>query len=513
MEFTPREYQKSILETAKDYNTLIVIPTGMGKTLIAFLLTKFYLEKYPKGKVLILAPTRPLVEQHLDYFEKNLPELYAELQMFTGKIDSSNRKKMWDPANIIFSTPQCIANDLRKKKIDISEVSLLIEDEAHRCLKNYDYNYVAKKFIETPHNNIDQPRIIGMTASPGSDQQTIKDICQNLNIQKIEARHRQSEDVKKYVEKLEYETIKVELPEEILSISATVKELYNKKIEELKNRMLLFGPGTKKNLIDLQRKLIGRITKGDKHFNVLRGMSICAQAIKLNHALEMIETQGITQAHNYFKNLIEDANKKGTKAAQQLVKAPQFMTAFTKLTQLIGGTDHPKMQKLRDVVETEIKHNPKARFIIFGQYRETVVAINKAINSIRGIKSRVFVGQMKKGDTGLSQKEQQQVLNDFRLREINALTSTSIGEEGLDLPEVSVVMFYEPIPSAIRSIQRRGRTARLKPGKLIVLLTKKTKDEVNYFVSARKEKKMYKILGDIKRKLDSGEKEEKQQTL
>jgi len=77
----------------------------------------------------------------------------------------------------------------------------------------------------------------------------------------------------------------------------------------------------------------------------------------------------------------------------------------------------------------------------------------------------------------------------------------------LDLPEVSVVIFYEPIPSAIRKIQRTGRTARLKPGKVITLLTKKTKDEVNFWVSAQKEKKMYKVLDDLKAKLDSGEKE------
>ncbi len=512
MEYTPREYQKAILETAKDSNTLIVIPTGMGKTLIAFMLTKFYLEKYPKGKVLVLAPTRPLVEQHFHYFEKNLPELYAELQMFTGKVESKDRKKLWEVANIIFSTPQCIANDLKKRKIDLSEVSLLIEDEAHRCLKNYDYNYVAQKFKETTHT-VSSPRIIGMTASPGSDSETIRSICENLNIQKIEARHRQSEDVKEYVEKLSYEVEKVDLTQEMEQIRDTIKDLYQIKITELKNRKLLFGPGTKKMLLDLQGKLGARLRNGEKHFNNLRGISVCAQAIKIGHALELIETQGINQTHKYFNAIIDDSNKGKSKAAKQIANSPQFITALTKLTKNLGGSGHPKMDKLKEIVEKEIKNNPKSRFIIFGQFRDTVVAINKTINSLPGIKSKVFVGQMKKDDTGLSQKEQQQVLNEFRFREINALTSTSIGEEGLDLPEVSMVVFYEPIPSAIRAIQRRGRTARLKPGKLVVLLTKKTKDEVNYFVSARREKKMYKILGDMKKKLDSGEKDTKQQGL
>jgi len=188
------------------------------------------------------------------------------------------------------------------------------------------------------------------------------------------------------------------------------------------------------------------------------------------------------------------------------------MQALTEITKLLGKLEHPKMSKLREVVKSEIKNNPNARFIIFGQYRDSVVEINKIVNKIPGINARIFVGQMKKGDTGLSQQEQQIVLNQFRMREINVLNATSIGEEGLDLPEVSVVIFYEPVPSAIRSIQRRGRTARLSKGKLVVLLTKGTKDEISYWTSARKEKTMYRVLGEIKRKLDSGIKD-KQKTL
>jgi len=507
----PREYQKTILEVAKEHNTLVVIPTGMGKTLIAFLLTKHYLEKYPRDKILILAPTRPLVEQHFKFFEQNLPELYAEMQMFTGKVESDKRKKLWENTNIIFSTPQCIANDLRKRKIDLSDVSLLVEDEAHRCLKNYDYTYIARKYIE--QSQTEGKRILGMTASPGSDKATIKKICENLNVQKIEVRNRESEDVKPYMQELENEIYKIDLSPSLIQTRAYIREIYEQKVKELKNRRLLFGPVSKKSLLELQGRLIRKLTSGNKHFSVLRGVSVCAQAIKLNHALELIETQGVTQAHNYFKKIIEDSNKGKSKASKQIAANPYFMKAFTELTKNLGVREHPKMDKLKELVEKEIKSNPKARFIIFGQFRDTVVLINKQINQIPGINARVFVGQLKKGDTGLSQKEQQQVLNQFREREINVLTSTSIGEEGLDLPEVNVVIFYEPIPSAIRKIQRAGRTARLSSGKLITLITKKTKDEVNYFVSARREKKMYEVLGDMKKKLDNKDKDDKQLTL
>ncbi len=488
----PRDYQKSIIETAKKFNTLVVLPTGMGKTLVALFLAKYFLETNPKSKVLFLAPTKPLAQQHFDYFTKNLPELYAEMQLFTGKVNTKKRGSLWAVTDIIFSTPQCIANDLRKNKISLEGVSFLIEDECHRCLKSYDYTYVASKFIEQSNG-----RILGLTASPGSDSKVIEQICKNLRIERVEVRNRDSEDVKPYIQELNSEVVEVEFPESFKKIHAPLKELYEKKIEEMKNRQILYGPATKKSILDLQIKLRRMLNSGNNHFNVLRGLSVCAQAIKLNHALELLETQGITPLNNYFKSVFDDAQKGQSKAVQQIVKSPLFTKAYFELSPLIDKEEHPKMEKLVEIVKEDIAKNPKSRFIVFTQYRDTVVAINKNLNKIEGIKSKVFVGQAKKGETGLSQKEQQQIIEEFKAGEINVLTSTSIGEEGLDLPEVNGVFFYEPIPSAIRRIQRTGRTARLKPGKLVILLTKGTRDEVHHWASIRKEKKMYGILDEM----------------
>ena len=136
---TPRDYQQKIFETAKNRNTLVVLPTGLGKTLIALLLAIERLKKHPGSKILFLAPTRPLAEQHYAYFTKYLPELFADLQLFTGEVPAEKRQEIWQTAEVIFSTPQCVANDLEKYRYDSHEVSLLIIDEAHRCLKNYDY--------------------------------------------------------------------------------------------------------------------------------------------------------------------------------------------------------------------------------------------------------------------------------------------------------------------------------------------------------------------------------------
>src|SRR3989344_5102539 len=143
IDINPREYQQNIFGVAKDKNTLVVLPTGTGKTLIALMLAVERKKKYPMSKILMLAPTRPLVEQHYQTFKKILPELFVEIEMFTGSVNAEKRRKLFQTAEMIFSTPQCFANDLENGLYDLKEVSLLVIDEAHRCLKNYDYTRVV----------------------------------------------------------------------------------------------------------------------------------------------------------------------------------------------------------------------------------------------------------------------------------------------------------------------------------------------------------------------------------
>ncbi len=244
---SPRDYQKNIVETCKEKNCLVVLPTGLGKTLIALMLTIDRMKKFPSEKILFLAPTRPLVEQHLNYFKKHLPELFGEMNLFTGKIAANERKKIWQNSDIIFSTPQCIANDVKNDLYTLTNVSLLIEDEAHRCLKKYDYTYVAKRYLSEAQNG----RILGLTASPGSESENIKQICKNLNIEAVEVRTRESDDVKDYLQELTYTLEKVDLPPELEQIRALLKTTFNRYLEDLKLKNVMHVIPTKINLIKL----------------------------------------------------------------------------------------------------------------------------------------------------------------------------------------------------------------------------------------------------------------------
>lgn len=517
---SPREYQEEIFKVCMQKNCLVVLPTGLGKTLIALMLAIERMKKYPGEKVVFLAPTKPLAEQHLRYFKKNLPELFGQMELFTGKINSKNRKEIWQTADIIFSTPQCVANDIKKNLYNLKEVCLLIEDEAHRCLKNYDYNYIAKEYIKSARN----PRIVGLTASPGSEKSKIKEICKNLSVEEVELRTRDSEDVKPYLQELKFEKILLEFPEEFEELRYNLKKMYEQYIEELRARHVLFGPANKITLIELQKKIFRSLSMGNKNFNYMLGASACASAIKLQHALELLETQTLAGFEKYLKKLMTEARNEKSKGIQRLVKKQEFNFIFQRTSELLEkGLEHPKLSKLIEIIEIEKIKNEKIKIIIFSQFRETASIISKMLNKLPGTKAKVFVGQTKKTNdetgeiTGLNQKEQQKIIQEFASGEINILCATSIGEEGLDIPEVNEVIFYEPIPSAIRKIQRAGRTARLIKGKLVVLVTKNTRDESFFWAAHNKEKKMYSAINSIQEEMKNEKKEliksEKQREL
>jgi len=222
-------------------------------------------------------------------------------------------------------------------------------------------------------------------------------------------------------------------------------------------------------------------------------------SLKLSHALELVDTQDLSVLYLYMQKLFEEAKEK--KTAKSIVNEDSFGVAYVLASKAISEKlVHPKITKLMEIIAREKKENQNARMIIFSQYRDIVAKLASELEKQGIVKAQVFVGQLKKGEMGMNQKEQALILDKFRNREIDCLITTSIGEEGLDLPEVNLVVFYEPIPSAIRKIQRRGRTARLMPGKVITLMTKGTRDESYHWAAHYKGKKMFGMLRDMQEK-------------
>ncbi|MDP2750851.1 MAG: DEAD/DEAH box helicase, partial [Nanoarchaeota archaeon] len=404
----PRLYQETILSTASQKNTLVVLPTGMGKTAIAILLAAHRFKNFPNSKVIILAPTKPLAQQHLQTFKENLEFTEEQLVIYTGEVAPEKRKQQWENAKIIFATPQGLQNDVINNSINLENVSLIVFDEAHRATGDYTYNFISEQYNKKARF----PRILALTASPGTDEEKITEVCNNLSIEAVEVRTEESPDVKQYIQEIDIKWIEVLMPEEFKKIRKHLVECFNSKIKAVKELGLIdkntsISTISKKELLGLQASIHAQISQGEKSFETLKAISLLAEGMKAQHAIELVETQGISSLHIYMHNLVDESATTKVKAVKNLVIDENFKSALylcDKLAEI--KVEHPKLEALKDLVKKEIKNNKEIKIILFNQYRDTATKLNEELNKIEGVKSKIFVGQLKKNDTGMSQKNQ-----------------------------------------------------------------------------------------------------------
>jgi len=491
-----RAYQKNIAESALDANTLVVIPTGLGKTVIALLTAVDRLSAFPDAKVVFLAPTRPLVAQHAQFFRDHLTEndTPVETEMLTGEVSPETRSTTFQKAKLIFATPEVIRNDVVvEHRYSLRDVCILVFDEAHRCVKDYAYSEVAEAY----KHEASHPLILGLTASPSSRRERINEICTKLAITNVEARTETDADVTGYVKAVTIAWERVPLPKSYITIGQLLRNIFDEKVRKLcsmhylPNNVMI----SKRILLELGESLHRRLAKARVGF-LFAAVILQSQALSVQHAIELLETQGIDSMTKYLSRLQESKNK----SARSLAKDPRIVEAL-KLSQ-INPSEHPKRARLRQLITDQLKEKKTAKLIVFTQFRTTVESIVENLNTLEDVSAMRFVGQATRNekDVGLTQSEQIQILKDFAAGKFNVLVTTSIGEEGLHVPDVDHVVFYEAIPSEIRSIQRRGRTGRTMIGKVTILMAEDTVDEAYYWTSQRKEKQMQHFIENVKKK-------------
>lgn len=491
-----REYQLSVAMQALDANTMVILPTGLGKTAVALLVaaSRLYNEG---GRILMLAPTKPLVEQHLRFFEKYLivkepkdPAL-SPFVMFTGDALPDERTADWNRATVILATPQVIKNDLIAGRYTLADVTLLIVDECHRAVGNYAYVFLAQRYLATAA----KPLILAMTASPGGVQEKVQDVCANLGIAHIESRTENDPDVAPYVHERDLDYISIDLPPELKAAINSINTLIDDRLQLLASLHFTVPKREKLSMRELSAinaQIQARIANKDPA--AFSAASIYAECMKLKHAITLAESQGSEVLKGYLAKLVaEGTGSGGSKASQRLVKDPVFVELFERSLEWTREL-HPKPEIALGLVKEQLETHPDSRIIIFATYRDTVQLLVDYLAK-NGIVSERFVGQATKdAEKGLSQKKQIAALTRFRAGEFKVLIATSVGEEGLDVPATDMVIFYEAVPSEIRSIQRKGRTGRSGAGRVVVLVTKGTADEVYKHVSNSKEKQMQKSL-------------------
>ncbi|HET6581475.1 MAG TPA: DEAD/DEAH box helicase, partial [Methanoregula sp.] len=435
--------------------------------------------------------------QHLRFFERYLlakspsGEGVSPVAMFTGEAPPDERTGDWNRAAVILATPQVIKNDLIAGRYSLQDVSLLIVDECHRATGNYAYVFLAQRYLATAA----RPLLLAMTASPGGMQEKVQEVCMNLGISRIESRTENDPDVRPYVFERDIEFLSIDLPPDLNQAVSIIDTLIDERLAILASLHFTVPKREKltmKTLNEINAQIQQRIANRDPA--AYSAASVYAACMKLRHAITLAESQGSEVLKGYLAKMVaEGTGPGGSKASQALVKDPAFRGLF-ELSLKWTRELHPKPEITLGLVREQLEAHPDSRIIIFATYRDTVQLLVDYLMK-NGVACERFVGQAAKDtEKGLSQKNQIQALTRFRNGEFKVLIATSVGEEGLDVPSTDLVIFYEAVPSEIRSIQRKGRTGRSGAGRVVVLTTKGTSDEVFRHVSQAKEQMMHRHM-------------------
>jgi Fanconi anemia group M protein len=483
---------------------MVILPTALGKTVISLLVGADILYNYRDKRILIMAPTRPLVSQHMKSFSSVLKISEETIASITGKILPYARRAVWNRTDIrlVFATPEVVKNDLEEGRLNLKDFGLLVFDEAHRAIKEYAYTFIAKEYI----NQSSCPYILAMTASPGAERKRIQEVCNNLFIEHIEYRSEEDPDVKPYVNAINVKWEWLNLPEEFRYIVSMLRSMLEERLKWLiRNGLLLKSIKWifKKDLIELGEALRYKLELTMEEQRGLLYIAILNQssALTLMYCLELIESQGSHSLKAFLDRINEDGNNTHT----FLLKDPRMMEIKTLVDGIIK--EHPKILHLLQLIKdhhhlssiNNVSNSPNSnsKILVFTQYRDTAKHIVEVLEK-NDIKTSRFVGQAKRiGDEGMKQNEQVAILESFRNGDFDVLVATSIAEEGLDIPEVDLVIFYEPISSEIRYIQRRGKAGRKSSGSVIILATKDTIDMRHLYSSKMRVEKMMNSLNNI----------------
>ncbi len=481
-DFVLRDYQvKAARNIVEKGNSLLIMPTAMGKTFVAVLVIAHLIGKNWK-KVLFLTPTKPLAVQQADRLRKFLNLKETDVQVLSGDVSPEERGKVWKDGLVFSATPQTVANDLMTGRIDLKEFQAVFFDEVHKAVGDYDY-----VFISNAAKGLDV-LTVGMTASPSSEDEKVQEICNNLNVKNVEIFD--ESDAERYVNDIKVQFRFVKLSKELLEIRDGLRRLLSEICIQLKPFGLVKASPSKRDLLDLRTGLLKLVNSSPE---VFKALSLQAKAMNLVHAIDLVESESLETFCDFINSMA--GRKSKSKAVLSLISDERVNAIKLHAMQLVErGVEHPKIDELKRIVVPAVADG---NVIVFVNFRNSITKIVRELNNLPGISARQFIGKT----NGMTRKLQVSTIQDFRGGKFNVMVASSIGEEGLDIPSVDTVVFYEPVPSEIRAIQRRGRTGRHREGKAIILIAQGTKDEAFYWISRKKEKQMKENMRELRQAL------------
>ena len=490
-----RAYQLEAADEALTGSTMLVLPTAAGKTVVAWMVIAERLES-TTGWVLVVAPTVALVEQHLRGLASILKAI--EPVSITGQNTVSKRPEIWGSSRVIVATPQVVRNDVKRGVLDLSECSLLVVDEAHHATGEHAMAQVGEMY----HLQSSEPLVFATTASPGSKKDLVREICTRLGIERIHLRPTEDPLLAKHLAGLELQEIRVTVPNEIRELAEPLI-LWQRGIVDRQKRLgryVMPGAISHAGLSNAMDRAQTAISRGES--NAYQSVSQIATAMRLHHLINHLLSQGCAASREFLLRL-SSGDRSTTKSTRGFLRDPRISALISSLEEM--GELHSKVGAVRRLIRERLRRDPRSRVIVFATFRDTVSALELALSALDGARPVRFVGQSSRdGSEGLTAKQQVERLDEFRDGSANVLVATSVGEEGLDIPSADLVIFYEPVTSEIRTIQRRGRTGRHREGEVVVLIAEETRDEGAWVAAERREEHMRRAVHRVRREIARG---------
>jgi ATP-dependent DNA helicase MPH1 len=508
-----RDYQFNIVKQGLYNNMLVALPTGLGKTFIAATVMLNYFRWTKNSKIVFMAPTKPLVSQQVDacFNIAGIPR--SATTMLTGEIPPTVREEEWQDKRVFFMTPQTLDNDLRTGIADPKKIVLLVVDEAHRATGNYSYVKVVS-FMRRFSKSF---RILALTATPGASVEAVQEVIDGLEISKVEIRTEESMDIQQFTHRRRIDQILLDPSDEIIM----VKDLFSKALKPLVDQLCAQNAYWNKDPMTLTTYGLMQAQKtwfmsdaGRRANHGLKGMMRALFSIlaSVAHGIKLLNFHGIGPFYETMKDFrasIEENGNKAGKYRKQINDSPHFKTMMDRIGAWINKDDfvgHPKLTYLCDTIlnhfldagEGRLPHGAPhsgTRVIVFAEYRDSAEEICRVLNRHKPmIRASVFVGQAdSKRSEGMNQTKQIDTISKFKSGTFNVLVATSIGEEGLDIGQVDLIVCYDASSSPIRMLQRMGRTGRKRTGNIVLLLMR-GKEEESFAKSKDNYEQMQKMI-------------------
>ncbi|XP_056258488.1 probable ATP-dependent RNA helicase DHX58 [Seriola aureovittata] len=465
-------YQEEVVERALQRENIIIwLPTGGGKTRAAVYVAKRHLETTERAKVVVLVNKVHLVDQHYKKeFKPHLDQNYKVVPVSGESDEKDFFGKVVQKSDVVICTAQILYNALTNteetKHVELSDITLLIIDECHHTHKESVYNKVMRFYLEKKLKGERRlPQILGLTASPGTGGAKILNravehvlqICANLDSAIV--------STKNYAPEL-----KRKVPRPIKSFDIVEKRpadpfgSHLKWMMELIHEYMNLPPDFKLRECGTQEyeaDVVILEKRGVKEDNRL--LAQCALHLRqYNDALLINDTLRMMDA---YCSLEEFYSTKLTRTIDgtDLFLVGLFQENQVELKKIAQDSryENPKMAKLESVLLKQFGQGVQSRGILFSKTRRSTYCLNDWVLNNRalqqaGIKATILTGAGN-GSTYMTQNEQAETIRNFRDGTLNLLISTSVAEEGLDIPECNLVVRYGLLTNEIAQQQASGR--------------------------------------------------------